>query len=134
MNLRVEFFVREYGEIGEVRYEFSEGDELIGIASISSKEAAYCLHYISVMPDVRGKGYGSQILESICQKLSDKPIMLELDTTSPFGGDNLRAWYVRHGFTTVSDNWMVRSAKSPKKENGEQGIGNSEERTVSYSY
>lgn len=113
MNLSVELCQREYGEVGEVRYEFSEGDELIGIASISSTEASYCLHYISVMPEVRGKGYGSKILETLCQMLNDLPIRLELDTTSPFGADTLRDWYARHGFTHVCGDEMVREPKPP---------------------
>ena len=108
MNLSIEAFERTYGTPGEVRYEFSDGDTLMGVATISSKEEFYFLHMIMVMPDDRGKGYGSRILEAICSKFNDKPIRLELDASSPLGVDNLRSWYERHGFIYLGGEDMVR--------------------------
>jgi GNAT superfamily N-acetyltransferase len=64
------------------------------------------------MPDDRGKGYGSIILDALCQKFHDKPIRLELDASSPLGIDNLRAWYQRHGFTHIAGEEMVREPNS----------------------
>jgi GNAT superfamily N-acetyltransferase len=112
MKLSIEAFERTYGVPGELRYEFSDADTLIGVASISSTEEYYFLHFITVMPDYRGKGYGSLILEAICQAFHDKPIRLELDASSPLGLDNLRAWYKRHGFIDLGGEDMVRNPKS----------------------
>jgi GNAT superfamily N-acetyltransferase len=113
MELLIEAFERIYGTPGEVRYEFSNGNALIGVASISATEEFYFLHFITVMPDDRGKGYGSLILETICEKFNDKPIRLELDASSPLGLDNLRAWYERHGFTYLGGEEMVRKSTPP---------------------
>ena len=112
MNLSIAAFTRNYGDPGEVRYEFSDGDTLLGVASISSTPEYYFLHLITVMPDDRGKGYGSLILDAICEKFNDLPIRLELDASSPLGLDNLRAWYERHGFTYLGGEDMVREPKS----------------------
>lgn len=108
LNLSIETFKRSYGDPGEVRYEFSYGDTLIGVASISTTEDFYFLHFITVMPEDRGKGYGSIVLDAICLKCNDKPIRLELDASSPLGLENLRAWYERHGFSYLGCEQMVR--------------------------
>lgn len=99
---------RIYGAPGEIRYEFSYGEDLIGVASVSSRADSYFIHFITVMPDDRGKGYGSIILDSLCKMFNNKPIWLELDASSPLGIENLRAWYERHGFKHVSGENMVR--------------------------
>lgn len=108
MKFSIESFKRAFGAPGEIRYEFSDGDSLIGVASVSSNEASHFIHFITVMPDDRGKGYGSLILTTLCEMFDDKPIWLELDDSSPFGLDNLRSWYERHGFTLVFGEYMVR--------------------------
>ncbi|HAX90201.1 MAG TPA: hypothetical protein DCY91_29155 [Cyanobacteria bacterium UBA11370] len=112
MELSIQIFARNYGHPGELRYEFSDGDTLIGVASVSADETTYYIHFLSVMPDDRGKGYGTRILEALCQKLDDKPITLELDKGSPFGLANLRNWYMRHGFIPTSGDWMIRQSKA----------------------
>ncbi|MBE9127674.1 MULTISPECIES: GNAT family N-acetyltransferase [unclassified Coleofasciculus] len=111
MDLTIQIFARKCGVPGELRYEFSEGDILIGVASVSRDESFYYIHFLSVMPDHRGKGYGSKVLESLCQTLNDKAIALELDRGSPFGFENLRTWYMRHGFVSTSGDWMMRLEK-----------------------
>jgi GNAT superfamily N-acetyltransferase len=108
MRLSIEAFKRIYGASGEMRYEFSDGETLVGVASVSATENAYFLHIITVMPEERGKGYGSLILEMICSKFNDLPLRLELDASSPLGLDKLRSWYERHGFTYVAGEEMVR--------------------------
>jgi GNAT superfamily N-acetyltransferase len=111
MNLSITALERNFGDPGEVRYEFADGDTLLGIASVSRTEDSYFLHFITVMPDDRGKGYGSLMLDALCEKFLDKPIKLELDASSPLGLDNLRAWYERHGFTYMGDEYMVREVR-----------------------
>lgn len=110
MKVSIEAFERTSGIPGEVRYEFSLGDILIGIASISAKPEFYFLHFITVMPDDRGKGYGSLMLQTICDKFNEKPIHLELDASSPLGLDKLRAWYEKYGFIYLDGENMVRDA------------------------
>ncbi|HEY9604518.1 MAG TPA: GNAT family N-acetyltransferase [Allocoleopsis sp.] len=112
LHLSIEAFERSYGDPGEIRYEFSYGETLIGVASVSATQEFYFLHFITVMPEDRGKGYGSIILDAICQKFNDKPIRLELDASSSLGLDNLQAWYERHGFTYLGDEQMVRTPDS----------------------
>jgi GNAT superfamily N-acetyltransferase len=112
MKVSIEAFERIYGIPGEVRYEFSLGEILIGIASISTTSEFYFLHFITVMPHDRGKGYGSLMLQAICDKFHDKPIHLELDASSPLGLDKLRAWYQTYGFIYLGDEKMVRDASS----------------------
>jgi ribosomal protein S18 acetylase RimI-like enzyme len=112
MNLSITALERNFGDPGEVRYEFADGDTLLGVASVSSTEDSYFLHFITVMPDDRGKGYGSLMLDALCEKFHDKPIQLELDASSPLGIDNLRAWYERHGFTYMGGEYMVREPSS----------------------
>lgn len=108
MRLSIEAFKRIYGASGEIRYEFSDGETLVGIASVSETEESYFLHIITVMPEERGKGYGSLILEAICSKFNDKPLRLELDASSPLGLNQLRFWYERHNFTYLGGEKMVR--------------------------
>jgi GNAT superfamily N-acetyltransferase len=108
MRLSIEAFERIYGASGEIRYEFSDGETLVGIACVSATEDSYILHVITVMPEERGKGYGSLILEAICSKFNDLPLRLELDASSPLGLDKLRSWYERHGFTYLGGEKMVR--------------------------
>jgi len=112
MNLSITALERSFGDPGEVRYEFADGDTLLGVASVSTTEDSYFLHFITVMPDDRGKGYGSLMLDALCEKFHDKPIKLELDASSPLGIDNLRAWYERHGFTYIGGEYMVREPSS----------------------
>jgi GNAT superfamily N-acetyltransferase len=107
MELSVQKFTKTSNAFGELRYEFSQGDNFIGVASISIEETSYVIDFLTVMPDNRGKGYGSKMLEFLCQNLNDKPIALELDRGSPFGFDNLLSWYGRYGFIPTSGNWMV---------------------------
>ncbi len=111
MSLLIKLFPRIYGNSQEVRYEFSQEDNLIGIASVFSTETSYCINVLGILPDYRGQGYGSEILETLLQKLNDKPITLQLDKGTPLGIGNLRAWYMRHGFVDDSDNWMMRQPK-----------------------
>ena len=108
MRLSIEAFKRMYGASGEIRYEFSDGETLVGVASVSATEDSYFLHIITVMPEVRGKGYGSMILEAICSKFNDLPLRLELDASSPLGLDKLKSWYERHGFIYLGGEQMVR--------------------------
>ncbi|AFZ20968.1 GNAT family N-acetyltransferase [Allocoleopsis franciscana] len=110
MKVSIEAFEPTNGIPGEVRYEFSLGDILIGIALISTTSEFYFLHFITVMPDDRGKGYGSLMLQTICDKFNDKPIHLELDASSPLGLDKLRAWYEKYGFIYLGGENMVREA------------------------
>ena len=108
MELSVQVVTKTSNAFGELRYEFSQGDNFIGVASISIEETSYVIDFLTVMPDNRGEGYGSKILQFLCQNLNDKPIALELDPGSPFGFNNLLSWYGRHGFIPTSGNWMVR--------------------------
>jgi len=108
MRLSVEAFKRMYGASGEIRYEFSDGETLVGVASVSATEDSYFLHILTVMPEERGKGYGSLMLEAICSKFNDKPLRLELDASSPLGLEKLRSWYERHGFAYQGGEQMVR--------------------------
>ncbi|MEQ9667834.1 GNAT family N-acetyltransferase [Coleofasciculus sp. G2-EDA-02] len=108
MNLSVQVVPRTFGHQGEMRYEFTQADELVGVASVCADETSYFINFLNVMPGNRGKGYGSKILEMLCQMLDDKPITLELDKGSPFGMENLRTWYSRHGFVSTDDDWMIR--------------------------
>jgi GNAT superfamily N-acetyltransferase len=107
MGLSIEAFKRIYGASGEIRYEFSDGETLVGVASVSTTEDFYFLHIITVMPEERRKGYGSLILQAICSKFNDKPIRLELDGSSPLGLDKLRFWYECHGFTYLGGEQMM---------------------------
>lgn len=108
MKLSIEAFKRMYGASGEIRYEFSDGETLVGVASVSAIEDSYFLHILTVMPEERRKGYGSLILEAICSQFNDKPLRLELDASSPLGFEKLKSWYQRHGFTYLGGEEMVR--------------------------
>jgi len=108
VNLSVRVFPRTFGYPGEMRYEFIQADDLVGVVSVCEDDTSYFIHFLNVMPGNRGKGYGSRILKMLCQMLNDKPITLELDKGSPFGIENLRAWYSRHGFVSMTEDWMVR--------------------------
>lgn len=115
MKVSIQAFERTSDIPGEVRYEFFQGDILIGIASISATPEFYFLQFITVMPEDRGKGYGSIMLQAICDKFNDKAIHLELDASSPLGIDKLRAWYEKHGFIYLGDENMVREASSQNR-------------------
>ncbi|HEY9638764.1 MAG TPA: GNAT family N-acetyltransferase [Coleofasciculaceae cyanobacterium] len=118
---------RIYGVPGEIRYEFTYRDILIGVACVSSATDSYFIHFIAVMPDDRGKGYGSIILDALCEKFNDKPIRLELDASSPMGIDNLRAWYERHGFKHAGGEEMVRDLHSISHETRSSSLSHKDE-------
>ncbi len=110
MKVSIQAFEATYSIPKGVRYEFFQGDILIGIASISATPEFYFLHFLTVMPDLRAQGWGSLILQTICDLFKHKPIHLELDACSPLGLNQLRLWYEQYGFIYLDDQLMVRDS------------------------
>lgn len=110
MKVSIQAFEPNYSISPGVRYEFFQGDVLIGIALISAAPEFYFLHFLSVMPNLRGQGCGSLMLQTICDLFNHKPIHLQLDASSPFGLENLKAWYGHYGFIDLGEHNMVRDA------------------------
>lgn len=82
----------------------------IAIADLCEYEDGYIITRINVPHEFRGKGYGSQLLETIIEDARIHRVNLYL-WISPSDGLNytqLESWYTRHGFEKCDEATFVK--------------------------
>jgi ribosomal protein S18 acetylase RimI-like enzyme len=65
----------------------------------------YIITRIEVAPNLRGRGYGTRLLELVCYEADEEQqtLYLEVQPDGSWGSltyDQLRKWYERYGFET----------------------------------
>lgn len=71
--------------------------KFIGFAYLVSDQTAAYLFFFAVEASERGKGYGSRILKSLCEKYNDKNLFLAREQLDP-NADNYEERVKRHNF------------------------------------
>ena len=61
---------------------------------------------------LRGKGYGSKLLEQVCDHYKDYNIRIGVSSSGPLSDKQLIEWYMRYDFILVTKKTMVRAKKS----------------------
>lgn len=82
---------------------YYDEDVFCGFACLLATENAVYLYYIAVAEGLRGKGYGTQILDDLKQRHPEKTIALDIEARDPGANDNekraaRRAFYLDNGF------------------------------------
>ena len=86
---------------------YYEDEQLIGLSFVFLSNDLVYLSYICVEEDVRDRGYGAMILQSIQSEYSDYRIVLDIEEVSEHF-DNYeerrkrRDFYIRNGFTSAN--------------------------------
>ena len=75
----------------------------IGLISISLEEEEATIHSLSIIPEERGKGLGTQLIKE-AEKLVEDVIGLEFVSLSVEPGmENLKEWYERLGYVYIGE-------------------------------
>ena len=87
----------------ESRQNSTESQDFIGFTIVYPRKSFNWLWYFAVSKELRGKGYGKQILTKLIEGYEDQPFVLDMESTTQVC-DNLeqrkrrRAFYLRNGF------------------------------------
>jgi GNAT superfamily N-acetyltransferase len=76
----------------------------------SVPEGIYLITRINVPHLHRGKGFGTKILQRVIEDADREGVTLYVTPMSSgrWSNSTLRAWYARHGFTSISEEYMGR--------------------------
>lgn len=110
--------INHYIEKAESYVLFNDDKQPIGICLVADKEENVVeIENFGILEDFQGKGYGKKLLKSICEKYSDKKIILGTDDVS----GNVQ-FYEKSGFTVekIIPNYFVEHYSEPIYENGLQ--------------
>ena len=92
--------------IGEMPLDFTayyDGQTFIGFTIVYPRKSFNWFWYFAVREELRGKGYGQQILTQLIERYEGQPFVLDMESTIQFC-DNLeqrkqrQAFYIRNGF------------------------------------
>ena len=92
--------------VGEMSLDFTayyEGEEFIGFTIVYPRKSFNWFWYFAVREELRGKGYGQQILTQLIERYKGQPFVLDMESTTQVC-DNLeqrkrrQAFYLRNGF------------------------------------
>ena len=92
--------------VGEMPLDFTayyEGEEFIGFTIVYPRKSFNWFWYFAVREELRGKGYGQQILTQLIERYKGQPFVLDMESTTQVC-DNLaqrkrrQAFYLRNGF------------------------------------
>ena len=87
----------------ESRQNSTESQDFIGFTIVYPRKSFNWLWYFAVSKELRGKGYGQQILTKLIERYEDQPFVLDMESTTQVC-DNLeqrkqrRTFYLRNGF------------------------------------
>ena len=87
----------------ESRQNSTESQDFIGFTIVYPRKSFNWLWYFAVSKELRGKGYGQQILTKLIEGYEDQPFVLDMESTTQVC-DNLeqrkqrRTFYLRNGF------------------------------------
>ncbi len=93
--------------IGEMPLDFTayyDKDEFIGFTIVYPYKSYNWFWYFAVRKELRGKGYGQQILSRLIAKYSDKNIILDMESPDQTDAKNMKQrlrrldFYSRNGF------------------------------------
>ena len=92
--------------VGEMPLDFTayyDGEEFIGFTIVYPRKSFNWYWYFAVREELRGKGYGQQILTQLIEKYKGQTCVLDMESTTQIC-DNLeqrrkrQAFYIRNGF------------------------------------
>ncbi|MDO5042614.1 MAG: GNAT family N-acetyltransferase [Slackia sp.] len=84
---------------------YYDQDVFCGFANLVKSDDAVYIYYLAVDENLRGKGYGGQILDDLKRRHAGKTIALDIEATDP-SADNprqraaRRAFYLNNGFVS----------------------------------
>ena len=87
----------------ESRQNSTESQDFIGFTIVYPRKSFNWLWYFAVSKELRGKGYGQQILTKLIERYEDQPFVLDMESTTQVC-DNLeqrkqrRTFYLRNDF------------------------------------
>ena len=87
----------------ESRENSTDGQEFIGFTIVYPRKSFNWFWYFAVREELRGKGYGQQILTQLIERYNGQPFVLDMESTTQVC-DNLeerkrrQAFYLRNGF------------------------------------
>ena len=87
----------------ESRQNSTESQDFIGFTIVYPRKSFNWLWYFAVNKELRGKGYGQQILTKLIERYEDQPFVLDMESATQVC-DNLeqrkqrRTFYLRNGF------------------------------------
>ncbi len=79
-------------------YKVVFGNETVGCAVLWELKNFVFLEHITIKPEERGKGYGSETLRLMVKTYENKPIILEVEPPDGGYADRRIAFYQRNGF------------------------------------
>ena len=86
---------------------YYDGEDFIGFTIVYPRKSFNWFWYFAVRDELRGKGYGQQILTQLIERYKEQPFVLDMESTTQVC-DNLeerrkrQAFYLRNGFKTTS--------------------------------
>ncbi len=92
--------------VGEMPLDFTayfDGEAFIGFTIVYPRKSFNWFWYFAVSKELRGKGYGQQILTQLIERYEGQPFVLDMESTTQIC-DNLeerrkrQAFYLRNGF------------------------------------
>ena len=93
--------------IGDMHLDFTayyEGEDFIGFTIVYPRPSFSWFWYFAVREDLRGKGYGQQILPLVVGKYRGQSLVMDIESTRQESADNReirqrrQAFYLRNGF------------------------------------
>lgn len=87
---------------------------------IFPEQPAWLLQSLFIDRKLRGRHYGSMLLEKVCRNADREHVTLYLqispDRDCPLTEEQVRAFYSRHGFINHVKSWPTVMMRSPRKE------------------
>lgn len=82
---------------------FYDGQQLVGFTYLMHHERIHYLFYLAVNDQVRSQGYGSKILQAVCQRYSPDTVVLDIEQPDAAAANNHQrqrrlSFYRKNGF------------------------------------
>lgn len=79
-----------------------DGDVFVGLTIVCEWPAASWFWYFAVREDMRGRGYGSQILKAVMERYKERPLVLDIESPRQECGNQMQRrrryeFYLRSG-------------------------------------
>lgn len=97
-------------------FVFYDEEQLCGFSYLIVQEKAVFIMYLAVNDELRGKGYGSEILKCIKSKYPDKTIILDIEELNPQAKNyeqRIRRvkFYKKNGFYQTNQYFAMRGVR-----------------------
>lgn len=97
-------------------FSIQDGDAFCGLICMITCGTICHIIYFAIREALRGKGYGSQVLQTVCHMKPDKRIIVDIERQDPDAANNgqrirRKGFYLRNGFgeTPVKYVWRNES-------------------------